>query len=372
MDDQNAANEDWDVLKSFFPPRWRDLGKSTGAMKGLRKNKDEEGLLRTLLMHVGCGFSLRETATRASQAGLADLSDVALLKRLRKSENWLHALCEELFKDRGLDGTERRLRLVDATEVSEPGKTGSRWRVHYCMDLPSLRCSYFQLTPGKGIGCGESFNHFDAMPGDHFLGDRGYCSARAVSLIAARGADITVRLVPANVRLYSSDEAPFDLYGALEALDKPGAIAEWPVILSDRTETCRTLGRLCVVRKSHTAAKLAHKKLRRRAQKNGHVVQEETLLFAKYVLVFSTVDPGESTAVDVLDLYRYRWQVELIFKRFKQIARLGHLPKHDPASARAWLYGKLFIALMTERLLAHAENFSPWGCSATNSGTEGP
>ena len=56
-----------------------------------------------------------------------------------------------------------------------------------------------------------------------------------------------------------------------------------------------------------------------------------------------------------------RWQVELVFKRLKQIAQLGHLPKHDPESSRAWLYGKLFVALLTEKVIQSAHALSPWG-----------
>jgi hypothetical protein len=63
----------------------------------------------------------------------------------------------------------------------------------------------------------------------------------------------------------------------------------------------------------------------------------------------------------VLEWYRFRWQIELVFKRFKQIAQLGHLPKQDPESAKAWLYGKLFVALLTDKVLAQARTLSPWG-----------
>ena len=42
---------------------------------------------------------------------------------------------------------------------------------------------------------------------------------------------------------------------------------------------------------------------------------------------------------DVLEWYRLRWQVELVFKRFKSLAQLGHVPKYDDDSAKAWLYG---------------------------------
>jgi hypothetical protein len=53
-------------------------------------------------MHLGCGFSLRETIVRAKNAQLADLSDVAFLKRLRKSRVWPRQLCCSLFAERAL------------------------------------------------------------------------------------------------------------------------------------------------------------------------------------------------------------------------------------------------------------------------------
>ena len=85
----NAAQEDWELLLSFFPPDWKQLARSTGALKGLRQDKSEENYLRVLLMHLGCGLSMRETVVRAQEAHLAELSDVALLKRIRKSQEWL-------------------------------------------------------------------------------------------------------------------------------------------------------------------------------------------------------------------------------------------------------------------------------------------
>ena len=59
--------------------------------------------------------------------------------------------------------------------------------------------------------------------------------------------------------------------------------------------------------------------------------------------------------------YRYRWQVELAFKRLKSLLHLGHLKKTDPVGAKAWLQGKLFVATLIETLIAVGERFSPWG-----------
>ena len=101
--------------------------------------------------------------------------------------------------------------------------------------------------------------------------------------------------------------------------------------------------------------------MRRKSSKHGTQLQPETLVYAEYVMVLTTFPEAEFPTAQVLECYRLRWQVELVFKRFKQIAQLGHLPKHDPVSAKAWLYGKLFVALLTEKLIQEARAFSPWG-----------
>ncbi len=52
------------------------------------------------------------------------------------------------------------------------------------------------------------------------------------------------------------------------------------------------------------------------------------------------------------------------------LAQLGHLPKHDDDSAKAWLHGKLLVALLTEGIIRHASAISPPG--VPNGGAAGP
>jgi hypothetical protein len=47
----------------------------------------------------------------------------------------------------------------------------------------------------------------------------------------------------------------------------------------------------------------------------------------------------------------------------KSILGLGHLPKHDTQSAKAWLEGKLFVGLLIEKMIHAANSISPWGYS---------
>lgn len=355
-------DEDWKVLRSFFPRDWRELAVRTHALKGLRKDKSEENLLRTLLLHLGCGYSLRETAVRARQAGLADLSDVALLKRLKKCKEWLHALCVSLYGDRGLRFGKDcfRVRLFDATLIKEPGMTGSLWRIHYSVGLPSMACDFFKITATKGEDIAESFAQFPVKPGDYIIADRGYCSSSGIHHVASKKAYLAVRLNPQSIRLFDSNHRHISLLRRVERIKQAGALASWSVLVSDSGGRF-VEGRVCAIRKSNEAIRLAHKKLKRRASKQGHKLRPQTLAYAKYVMVFTTFPEQTFSASDVLEWYRIRWQIELVFKRFKQIASLGHVPKHDDESAQAWLYGKLFVALLTEKLIDCATNISPWG-----------
>lgn len=358
-------DEDWRVLTTLFPRDWLELAQTTGALKGLRQDKSAEELLRALLIHLGLGYSLRETAVRAREAGLADLSDVALYKRLKKSKDWLHALCRSLFAERGVTveddgGVRRPFRLFDATHISEPGRTGSLWRVHYSVQVPSLHCDYFQLTPTQGEGTGESFRRFPIHEGDYLIADRGYSAGSGIAYAASKGAFVTVRLNPQTLAIEGPAGHAFDLLRRLKRFQRTGEIRAWPVRIC-AADGRRVDGRICVVRKSEEAIRQTEKRLKRRASKNNQTLRPQTLVYAQFIIVFTTFPEDDFEPADVLECYRIRWQIELVFKRFKQIAALGHLPKHDDDSAQAWLYGKLFVALVTEKLIDHAASISPWG-----------
>ncbi len=253
-----------------------------------------------------------------------------------------------------------QVRALDATTVKEPGKTGSLWRVHYSVRLPSLACDFFRLTETEGVGTGESFVQFPIEAGDYLLADRGYSTVRGLRHVVQAGGLVTVRVNTASLVLETAEGQPFDLLAAVRTLRRAGRIGSWDVRAVDAAGVAAS-GRACALRKTREAIRIAHKSLRRQASKRGKQLQPETLEYAKYVIVFTTFPATEFSAADVLEWYRTRWQVELVFKRFKSLAELGHLPKHDEHSAKAWLYGKLFVALLVEKLIGHARAISPWG-----------
>ena len=146
----------------------------------------------------------------------------------------------------------------------------------------------------------------------------------------------------------------------MTAIKIPGHIKSWRVLIPNRKGE-RAKGRICVIRKSEEAIKIAHKKIKTNSSKKGTKLQPETLEYAKYIILFTNYPDETFSDFEILEWYRVRWQVELVFKRFKSIAGLGHLPKHNDESSKAWLYGKLFVALLTEKLIRYASSVSPWG-----------
>jgi hypothetical protein len=52
---------------------------------------------------------------------------------------------------------------------------------------------------------------------------------------------------------------------------------------------------------------------------------------------------------------------KLVFKRLKSLVQLGHVPKHDDRSSRAWLYGKLLVTLLAQKLTPHRARYFPLG-----------
>lgn len=329
--------EDWDLLVTFLPANWRELAAETGALKGLRKDKSVDNLLRVLLIHLGCGYSLRETALRARQAKLAELTAAAVWHRLRKAGDWLHALCRELWREAGVglaayEGVQ--FRAVDATTVKEPGRTGSRWRLHYSVRLPSLACDFFQLTATQGAGTGESFRQFPVQPGDCLLADRGYSTTKGLLHVERAGGRATVRVNASPPPFLTPENGRFDLLAAVKGLRCAGKVVSWPVQVVTKAGDA-VAGRVCAARKTQQAIRITHKALHRQASKNGTQLQPQTLELAKYVILFTTFPAAAFPAATVLDWYRTRWQVELVFKRFKSLAQLGHLPKRDDESAKA-------------------------------------
>lgn len=354
-------DHEWAILASLLPEGWREAARADGALVRAREIDSPDTLLRLILLHAAAGLSLRQTVVRAENAGLAKVSDVALLKRLRSSEPWLRHLSQGLLESirckltlpTAAEGL--RVRAIDATTVEEPGATGTSWRVHYSIALPSLECDFFEVTDATG---GETLRRFPVRQGDIILADRGYCHRSAVADMIERNAQVVVRLNHNSFPLLDAGNRNIRILSRLGRLRGYQA-GDWQVRF--RVEDKFYSGRLCAIRKSLAAAEQCRERLLKEARKKQKTVSPDTLESAGYVFVFTNLPAEAYSSTDVMGLYRTRWQIELAFKRLKSLFGAGHVPKYDPESAKAWIQAKLLAVLMIERLEQEAALFSPWG-----------
>lgn len=351
--------DDWTVLRGFLPAGWRGQARRLGALRRARSIRSPTVLLRLLLIHLAGGCSLAETAVRAQTAGWCTVSKVALFKRLQAAEQWLRWLAEQTWRMRPRPQLPagRRVCAVDATLVHEAGVSGSTWRVHFSLNLANLQCEHFVLTD---VRTGETFRRIPVQPGDLILGDRAYATPPGVAAVVQAGGDVLVRLNLTRLPLFSASGRRVSILARLRQVRR-GVVAEWPAWVQGPTGPLA--GRLIGLRRSRQAARQARRRLRRKARHQQHTLSAAALEATRYVFVWTTLPAKTYAAPTVLEWYRSRWQIELAFKRMKSILGLGQLPKRSDASARAWLHGKLLIAMLLERLAEAAEALSPWGYS---------
>ena len=369
MDFLVVLREQWDFLLAKLPVGF-DLDKTlrdSGVLKRRRAISDAATLLRLALVYALCGLSLRATAAWAQAQGLAKLSDVALMKRLRQAAPWLSQLLGAKLCER-LESPSRsplayRLRVVDATVASIPGSRGTDYRIHLGLDLGSLQIDRIEVTEAQG---GESFARLAIGPGDLILADRGYAHRRGLAAVRQAGAEFLVRAHWQNLPLQDSQQQRLNVLDLLEQVQDTQAVEFDVWTVPDKARALPALpARLIVARKPEQAAESERRRVVREASRKSRRVDPRSLAAAGYFFVLTSVPQQELTADRALELYRLRWQIEMTFKRLKGLLHLGDLPVKDPQLAQSYLCAKLLAALMLEDLTEDFLAFSPSGSAGS-------
>jgi len=332
-----------------------DSAKETCALRRRRGFADASSLLRTLLLYCLTAMSLRTTAALAEASTLANVSGVALWKRLAGATAWLELLVVKLLlqacKEAMPAAAEGRLiRCIDATTLAHQSlgarTAGQLWRLHCVYDAQRERFSAFELTDEHG---GERLDRIAVIPGEIRIGDRAYMQPDRMARVIAAGADILIRAGWSSVRWLKTDGKALDLIALLRTQTGNGLERK---IMIGRNDGAPLSLRLVARRKTPEATEKARLKARQDAKRKGHALQQETLVAAEWILLVTTLEGAEFTGEDVLDLYRVRWRIEIAFKRLKSGAGLGPPPSENPAVAKSYIYCHLLVALLTDSLLS--------------------
>jgi len=363
MDEKAILQRQWPYLLTFLPPE-SELERSArefGAIRRKRRVGKASDLIRLALAYSFCRMPLRKTAAWAQLSEVAELSDVALLKRLRNSADWFGHLVGAKLAEKALSNAEPmeniRLRLVDATSISRPGSRGTDWRVHMGFDVARQAIDHIELTDVHGR---EKLSRFRFQPGELVVADRMYGIRKGLKHVLNAGSDFLVRIGWRTLPLMDEQGDRFDLLSWAATLPE-AQIGQTQVVIPGDKSCPKFSARLIAIRKSESAAEKTRAKKMRSAARKGQQIDPKTLLASSYVFLVTSVSAEKASAQTLLETYRFRWQIEMIFKRIKSLLLIDELPAKDPRLARTFLYANLLAALLlddfTERFLA----FSPWG-----------
>jgi hypothetical protein len=354
----------WPELSAHFPPGFdvEATARARGAFTRAREIKNAATLLRLALAYGGLGMSLRETCTWAEAGGIASLRDPSLLERLCKAAPWLGDMVAALIAERTKAPVKRwagyRLRALDGTSICQPGADRTTWRLHVGYDLATGQVDQLELTDIHGA---ENLQRLTYQVGDIVLADRYYARPRDLRPVIDAGAHFIVRTGWNSLRLLQANGEPFDLFAALAAqAEQEGEVQVR--IYEGTTEALEPLSlRLVIRRKNPEQAAAEQKRLLKDAKKRGKQPDPRSLEAAKYILLLTSLPAADFPPADILALYRFRWQIELVFKRFKSLAGLDELPAKNPELARAWIYARLIVAIIAEQIAGQVPDSSPSG-----------
>jgi hypothetical protein len=220
MRHESLLNEDWSnvVVRLGGAEALHVTARETKAFLRPREITNAVDLLRLILAYCLGDGGLRSTSAWAASVGLVDVSNVALLYRLRQCGDWLAMLVGQALAAAAPKASRGRLiRIIDATTVPKKGpgarKKNQLWRIHSAFDLPQERFGHFELTDQQA---GETLDRIPVVAGEIRLADRAYVQPDRMASLIEAGADLVIRAGWKSARWLDGEGNVVDLVAELD------------------------------------------------------------------------------------------------------------------------------------------------------------
>lgn len=387
-----SPDQDWnDLVEQRLPADLETQAQALGAFQRARGVSSARVLLRAVLCYVLSLSSLKELSGWSRLVGVTTqvLASQSWHERLTKCGPWLLWLCQELLGSLlsvPALSSQQRILLVDATHLAQMGPKGDTWRLHSCYDLLAGRLAWVRVSDRH---MGEGFAHLPSQPGDILVGDGAYSRASQLLAVHQAKAFSLTRFSPRHLPVYASQapadtpEFRLDVVAWLTGLVQ-GAFQRHGVVLF---QGVRLPVRVIAVVLPQEQADALRRKKQREARDKGRTLSAEALFLAGFHLLVTTLPEQRWPVALVLDLYRCRWHIEVLFKRIKQLLDIHRLRCQSPRTAQVLIAAVLLAWLLIEdqaaelrRQITEGESWSfplsewqldQWACSGLKKVVEG-
>ena len=341
-----------------MPEGYQQACYETKAIERKRTVQTPEELLVMCLYYI-YGASLVETSQLAGMNGTGKISDVAFMKRFTKSNAWFQWITGNIKPEKMCRYQKPEIlkqynvTAIDASDVYTKGAVKQAWHLHYALDLFSLNCQQYKITEEK---TGETLKNFEIKENDLIIAGRAYATITGMEYCLGNGGDFILRIRNKAFNLYNAERKQVLLTDWLETLD--GGASSALFYYRDSQKNYKPV-RICALPKTEEEIKKEEKKLKKKESRKQIKISDDTKFPHRYTFVATSL-PETFTAEDILAIYRLRWQVELVFKRYKSILGAGSVPVKTKEATEAWLNGKMMLALLIEKFIGSVD-FSPSG-----------
>jgi len=270
-------------LLKELPQDYEQQAYEQGAITRLRGISSPADLMMLAMFHLHNGCSLIEISEIAKLSKLGEMSDVAFMKRFEKCADWFKTINASLVnseliayeKPRWME--DKTVVGLDASDVSEKGRSGRIYRLHFALDIFNMRSIEHKITTNK---TGETLTNFSPREGQLIIADRAYGSVKGIEHCEKNNAEYILRLRKNAFTVRDAHDKVIDLASCLCALKEYEYLDI--SVFAKSTNDEMTPVRLCAKKKDADSIEKTRQRIRRKESRKQCTVSDEAKTFNEY------------------------------------------------------------------------------------------
>jgi len=286
----NTQKTNVDELIKRLPEGFEQACRDSKAIERQREIKNPIDLIKLVLLYLVGGYSQMEMSVIAQELDMAKISDTGFLKKFAKCKDWLCWIVSQIIPKaiieyktpKGLDNYQ--IVALDASDVTEKGRSGRTFRLHYAIDLMRMCSLSYKITAQK---IGETLLNFDVKKNWLILADRIYGTLTGIEYCLQAGANFILRLRHSASKLYCEDGTEIKLLDRLN--DVTSDNAENIDVYVKLSVLGLTKLRICAIRIPDEKYEKVERRNKRNDSKKQRTTSKEALEMSKYVVVVTAL-----------------------------------------------------------------------------------